>query len=191
MGKTYWHLVFWTPPLRSHDFFSPFVLFACGTMDMMFSDPFFCTMDMMNIFWSFVSIKCRPRGHLFSPFPPMWLWCDGSKYKEPICFSRFLRFCLVLMCWYRISPITKTDIRDLCGAFHLNIRDRIAQWESSTLESYASIPFSVDYARFQSGLLPSDCLFSNLPMVRWTWCPCFKCPLPWWLSTPFFFFLGS
>ena len=29
------------PPWRSHDFFPPFILFACGTMDMMFSDPFF------------------------------------------------------------------------------------------------------------------------------------------------------
>ena len=39
---------------------------------------FFCTRDMMNIFWSFVSIKCRPRvAMLFSPFLRMCLWCDG------------------------------------------------------------------------------------------------------------------
>ena len=44
---------------------------------------------------------------MFFPFPP-FLSCSHV---------------LVL-----ISPITKTDIRDLCGAFHLNIRDRIAQW---------------------------------------------------------------
>ena len=40
-------------------------------------------------------------------------------------FPSFLSCSHVLV---SISTITKTDIRDLCGAFHLNIRDRIAQW---------------------------------------------------------------
>ena len=67
------------PPWRSHDFFSPFVLFTTWYDGYdVFLILFFCTMDMMNIFWFFVSIKCRPRGAmLFSLFPRMCLWCDG------------------------------------------------------------------------------------------------------------------
>ena len=53
------------------------------------------------------------------------------------------------------------------------------------------VPSSVVCAWFQSGLLPSDCSFSKLPMVRWTWCPCFKCPFlgappPPWICMFFF-----
>ena len=49
---------------------------------------------------------------------------------------------LVLIC-----SISKTDIRDLCGAFHLNIRDRIAQWESSHIGIVCKYTF-------QCGLCP-------------------------------------
>ena len=71
---------------------------------------------------------------MFFPFPP-FLSCSHV---------------LVL-----ISPITKTDIRDLCGAFHLNIRDRIAQWREQPHWNRMQVYLSV---WIMPGSNPDSCL---------------------------------
>ena len=128
---------------------------------------------------------------LFSPFPPMCLWCDGSKYKEPICFSPFPPFLSCSHVLVLISPITKTDIRDLCGAFHLNIRDRIAQWREQPHWNRMQIYLSV---WIMPGSNPDSCLLIVcFQTCQWSdGLDALVLSVPFLVSLyPPFFFLGS
>ena len=110
---------------------------------------------------------------MFFPFPP-FLSCSHV---------------LVL-----ISPITKTDIRDLCGAFHLNIRDRIAQWREQPHWNRMQVYLSV---WIMPGSNPDSCLLIVcFQTCQWSdgldvlvlSVPFLGVSLP---PPPFFFFLGK
>ena len=131
---------------------------------------------------------------MFSPFLPC---AYGVMVQNTRRLSQYVfPISSVLSCSHvlvSISTITKTDIRDLCGAFHLNIRDRIAQWREQPHWNRMQVYLSV---WIMPGSNPDSCLL----IVCFQTCQwsdgldvlIFKCPLSWCLSTlPFFFFLGK